>query len=272
MEDTQPLAVPLQTGWNMIGNPFLQAVERDLSAIQVQKGTEKKSLTGAQEAGWIEDFAWGWEGSAYRLIYDPSVVPQAEGVLNPWQGYWVKANQDCTLLLPPPGIESTVEAPGEVTLAWPELGRTSSRDASFTLVDLTTGTRRYMRTTSGYTYHPSRGETQRRFQIVAEPGPGNPLQITALQATPTRGPERGAQITFQLNRSAATEVTVLTLTGRVVSPIEQGRTRTAGLQQAVWTGQDEEGRPVPPGVYLVEVVATDEEGQQVRAVRTVRMP
>lgn len=68
----------------------------------MQRGTEKKSLREAQQAGWIEDYAWGWDGSAYRLVYDASVVPQAEGRLEPWKGYWVYAHQDCALLLPPP--------------------------------------------------------------------------------------------------------------------------------------------------------------------------
>ena len=36
-----------------------------------------------------------------------------------------------------------------------------------------------------------------------------------------------------------------------------------------WNGRDIQGRPLPSGVYLVEVQAEDEEGRRVRAITTV---
>jgi hypothetical protein len=166
-------------------------------------------------------------------------------------------------------VETSAEAPGEVTLTWPELGRTGSREVSFTLVDLTTGTRRTMRTMSGYTYRPSRGETQRRFQIIAEPGSDHSLHITSFQAQPTRG--GGVQLTFTLSQAAETAIHVRTLSGRAVAQVEGGRNRAAGLNTTVWDGRDHQGRPLPPGVYLVEVTAMDEEGWQTSAVRAVTL-
>jgi hypothetical protein len=355
----------------------------DLQALKVRRGAEEKTLAEARQAGWMEDFAWGWDQAAgqYVFIYDSSIVPGVADQLEPWKSYWVRAYVDCELILPPPppqgaasrqqraedppraadgrwtvrlvaladgkpvetvvmGVTPRLVVPpsgghealtgtlrtgwqvgrppepptgaaptqayfvdaagqplvvdlrqgtvapqewdyvvatrtgaaGSIVLTWPELGRTGPRDVSFTLVDLTTGKRQSLRTTGAYTYRPSRGEAQRRFQILVEPGHGTPLQITALQSTVTRGPEGAAQIAFQLTRSAVTEVTITTLAGRVVSGVERDQTRAAGLHQVVWPGRDEEGRPVPPGLYLVQVTATDEEGRQVQAVRTVRMP
>jgi len=67
------------------------------------------SLAQAQQAGWIEDYAWGWEQDAnnpntgrYVLVYDTSIIPGVKGQLEPWKGYWVYAHTDCELILPPP--------------------------------------------------------------------------------------------------------------------------------------------------------------------------
>ncbi len=53
-----------------------------------------------------------------------------------------------------------------------------------------------------------------------------------VQAATGRGPGKAVQITFQLNRSAATEVTIFTMGGRVVSRLEQARTRAAAMAEA----------------------------------------
>jgi len=362
-DETQPFAVPLKQGWNQIGNPWLEDLTWDLGALQVQLGGTMKALQELQAGEGIEPYAWRWDGSSYRLIYDNTMIPNVGHVLPAWEGAWVYAHTDCALILPPlrqhrgagstssrapgqgwtmrlcartdaghgeavlgvapqgrglavgpppdppteaggvkvrvlkegvplamevregsagkqewevvvhwgPKPEARRGQPGEVVLTFDGAGRVP-REVSLWLVDSVTGRRLSLRTQSAYRFVAREGETQRRFRIIAEPGRGNPLQITALQVAPMRGPERGAQITFQLNRSADTEVNLLTLTSRLVSPVERGRSRAAGLHQVVWTGRDTAGRPVPPGVYLVEVIARDEEGQQVRAVRTVKVP
>jgi len=377
-----PFAIALKRGWNQIGNPFLGDVKWDFSDVRVRRGADEKTLEQAQQAGWIECCAWGWKQEennpnrgVYVLISDPTVIPGVQGWLEPWQGYWVKVQEDCALILPPseetapppskasfrpqdgrwtvqivartgdgfaatvmlgvtprladqgcetglraalppppptgvaptraflidptgqplavdlrsncrtrqtwelvvePGSQSAgtseTSGPPEVTLTWPTLGRTGPSNASLILVDRTTGAERSLGITSHYTYRPSRGETHRRFQIMVEPRPEPALQITSLQATRRPGSERGILIAFHVNRSADTKVTVSTLTGRVVSQVEPVQTRAAGWQQVVWAGRDESGRPVPPGAYLVEVVAWDGEGPPARAVRVVRIP
>jgi hypothetical protein len=156
----------------------------------------------------------------------------------------------------------------EVILTWPNL-RSVPAEISLTLVDSVAGERRSLRTTIHYTYRPAKGETARSFQIIAEPGRAGSLQVLNLRAEPTRG--GGVQVQFLLNHSAETTVEVRTLNGREVATLERGTTRSAGENVVSWNGRDGQGRPLPPGVYLLEVQAVDEEGQAVQAVRTVTL-
>jgi flagellar hook assembly protein FlgD len=137
-----------------------------------------------------------------------------------------------------------------------------------------------MRTTTHYAYQPTvgaggsrsrqtSGPPLRRFQVVAEPKQGPGIQITDLRAEPGRGSR--LQIQFTLNQAAETTVVVRSLSGREIADVEQRKSRSTGLNAVAWDGRDAQGRPLPPGVYLLEVQALDEEGQQVRAVRSVTL-
>ncbi len=106
---TEEVTIPLQRGWNFISNPYLQEVVWDVNAIWVRKDRFLETLGRAQQAGWIEDYAWGWEQDKndpntgrYVLVYDTSIIPGVKGQLEPWKGYWVYAHTDCELILPPP--------------------------------------------------------------------------------------------------------------------------------------------------------------------------
>jgi hypothetical protein len=102
-------AIRLVTGWNSIGTLGDYKVIWSLSNIKVRRGNEERTLAQAQQAGWIEDYVWGWEQDAnnpntgrYVLVYDTSIIPGVKGQLEPWKGYWVYAHTDCELILPPP--------------------------------------------------------------------------------------------------------------------------------------------------------------------------
>jgi hypothetical protein len=353
--------IRLNSGWNMIGNPFLEAVHWDLDAIRVTHAGsgETKTLRQAQKAGWVEDYAWGWEPDAhdattgqYRLIFDES-IQEVEHELRPWQGYWIKARQACELLLnptPPAGREPTrlrlrraeaddwrfslvaqagkaaaecqlgvaregrafeqpPAAPGasveifslaegrgeplavdlrspsspgitwelavraaepraEVMLTWPDL-RTVPGDYTLTLVDEETGQRRAMRTTSYYRFTSGEGGRARRFRVEVKKSPGEALAITSLQVRPARG--GGLSINYVLSREAGVWVKVSTLHGQVVAYPSSEGSGSRGTNTLVWDGCDEQGRPVPNGVYLCEVTAQGEDGELARAVRTIRI-
>ncbi|MDW8320420.1 MAG: hypothetical protein RMM08_03560, partial [Armatimonadota bacterium] len=79
----------------------------DVQRIRVLHGDLLLTLAQAQQAGWIEDYAWGWQQDAndpsrgsYVLIYDASLIPGIRNTLEPWKGYWIKANVECELILP----------------------------------------------------------------------------------------------------------------------------------------------------------------------------
>jgi hypothetical protein len=153
----------------------------------------------------------------------------------------------------------------EVRLTWEGLGYLPKGMSAF-LVDMTTGTRRYLRTQSVYQFKPQPTETERRFKVILEQGGTGLLKVLNLRATPVRG--QGVLIQFALTKPATTQVEILTLTGRRVAVVESGQNRSAGQQSIVWRGVGVEGQKLPIGTYLIRVLASDEEGRQVQVMST----
>jgi flagellar hook assembly protein FlgD len=77
-------------------------------------------------------------------------------------------------------------------------------------------------------------------------------------------------VQFTLSDSARVSVTVQA-GGQVVRTLEQGRSRSRGVQQVVWDGRDAQGRAMPPGNYQVVIQAETEDGQLVRAVAPITL-
>lgn len=73
------------------------------------------------------------------------------------------------------------------------------------------------------------------------------------------------QIGFTLTDSADVQVQIRSA-GRVVRTLTSQAQRSAGSQQVVWDGRDDAGRTLPPGQYLVEITAVNEDGQVARAI------
>ncbi|MEJ5252448.1 MAG: CARDB domain-containing protein [Armatimonadota bacterium] len=101
-----PASIRLKPGWNLFGVTG-GAVTWDLQAIRVRRNDQTLTLAQAQEAGWLDDYAWGWQQDAsdpntgsYVLIYDASLIPGVRNTIEPWKGYWIRANVECELLLP----------------------------------------------------------------------------------------------------------------------------------------------------------------------------
>ncbi len=102
-DDTQPFTINLKGGsWNLIGNPWLFDLNWDVRAIHVRVNERTKALKDLQPQEGIEPYAWRWDGSRYQLIYDSSVLPGISDRLPAWEGAWVYAHQDATLILPAP--------------------------------------------------------------------------------------------------------------------------------------------------------------------------
>lgn len=93
----QAFGIPLQRGWNMIGDPFAGAVP--LSAVRVLDGAGNSlTLAQANPAGLVFPtlYAFPAGSTAYQA------VDASGGSLAPYQGYWVYALRACTLSVPPP--------------------------------------------------------------------------------------------------------------------------------------------------------------------------
>lgn len=108
--EIQPYVISLRPGWNMIGNPYIEPVLWDVSAIKVRKDGTELPLSQAEAQGWVEGYAWRWDGNAYRLVYSAGTpLPNVDESLPAWSGAWVFAYQPCEMILPiPQGIAAQI--------------------------------------------------------------------------------------------------------------------------------------------------------------------
>lgn len=148
----------------------------------------------------------------------------------------------------------------QVTLRWPNI-HSLPRTANLMLVNLETGERRYLRTTSSYTFRTSSTGTC-RFRIETTSS-GQLLRIQGVQVRSSRGNQH--TIAFSLTGEAMVQVNILA-GGKTVRSLMHQASRSAGLQQVSWDGRDQNGIALPPGTYTVEIRATSQEGQSARAV------
>jgi hypothetical protein len=102
----RPFSIPLSSGWNLIGAPFLSSVRWSDVKVQVAGQSTPITTTQAIQQGVLKAGLLTLGGSPYR---DSST-------LEPWTGYWVKATRSVTLLVPPPG--STANASQAPPPAW----------------------------------------------------------------------------------------------------------------------------------------------------------
>ncbi len=94
--------IPLQEGWNMIGNPFPFNVPWAACEVEITGAGGQLQRISLQEAA-ERDFI---RLQIYRFIpltgeYTWRTAPLGE--LIAWQGHWVKALKPCTLVVPPVG-------------------------------------------------------------------------------------------------------------------------------------------------------------------------
>jgi hypothetical protein len=152
----------------------------------------------------------------------------------------------------------------DYTLAWANTAAVP-RGMRLTLVDQSSGTRRAMNTTSSFTFHAGANETTRAFQIIAEPHAGSVVQVMNLHAATPQGRGIGATISFELTADAETSVEIQ-FGGRTVRRLARGRAVSAGVNQFVWDGKDDQGRGLPGGSYVINVTARTAEGAQTRQI------
>ena len=94
-----PFAIDLQPGWRQLGNPFLGQFRFSRSTVEYQGVT--MDLASASASGIINRFAWVYDSAAgdYDLIDESIAADNDDGVINPWQGFWVQVLKPCQLVL-----------------------------------------------------------------------------------------------------------------------------------------------------------------------------
>ncbi|MCS6862167.1 MAG: cohesin domain-containing protein, partial [Abditibacteriales bacterium] len=110
-------------------------------------------------------------------------------------------------------------------------------------------------------------ENARGLQVTTgnSKGGGKPrLLIARMQATPAG---EGVMIHYWLTQPAVVEGRVFTPTGKVVRSFAPVHASAVG--SLFWEGRQQNGSPAPRGIYFVELRARDEEGAEVKMMRTV---
>ncbi len=148
------------------------------------------------------------------------------------------------------------------TLLW-QGAHLAPRGVNPVLVDLQTGERKFLRTTSSHRFAVSRQGGVYRFRVEMLPNT-QLLRITQARVHGGRGSGGRYSIVYELSDTAQVEVSI-TSGGRLVRRLAAGVTRSAGLQQMTWDGRDHNGVAVPAGAYMVEIRANNSDGQTVRA-------
>jgi hypothetical protein len=92
---TATVYVPVESGWNQIGNPFTFDVQ--LADTRIRYQGEEVTLEQAQTNHWISMYLFGYDPASggYVMTMPPS------GVLNAVSGYWLRAYVDCEISIPP---------------------------------------------------------------------------------------------------------------------------------------------------------------------------
>lgn len=81
-------AIPIQTGWNMIGNPYPAEVALLNTTVKNIGTGEVLTFAAAVSAGWVGNAVYNFNGSTYDF------VGFNEAVLKLWQGYWLAVSGD----------------------------------------------------------------------------------------------------------------------------------------------------------------------------------
>ncbi|GIV07612.1 MAG: hypothetical protein KatS3mg017_0814 [Fimbriimonadales bacterium] len=94
---SQPFEIPLQQGWNLIGNPFTFDV--NWSAVQfIDPDTSAAiPLPTAVGKGIVANALWGYSFGAYTATTRMKV----------WEGYWLYVYRPTTLIIPPSAAAAT---------------------------------------------------------------------------------------------------------------------------------------------------------------------
>jgi hypothetical protein len=155
-------------------------------------------------------------------------------------------------------LELSSDKDDSATLLWPEIAKLPRR-VQLSITDLQSGRTAHLRSASSLPVTLRKGVVS-RYRITAQMAATQPLRITQLTTRATRS---GSSIAVRLSKDATLTARVLTQGGRVVQVLAGSRATTGGQEVLLsWNGRDGSGTSLPAGGYVVEIVATDSEGEQ----------
>lgn len=158
-------------------------------------------------------------------------------------------------------------ANADVSVTWPDIVSVP-KDYNLVLKDVDGGNSVYMRTRSSYVYNSGTKPGTRRFKLQVEPAnSGNRLLVTNVAVSQTKG--SGVSISYTISRDAQVEVRMRDNLNRVVRTLGGNTTRAAGINTVHWDSTFNDGRQVPVGLYLAEIVAIGPDGEVAKTVRPV---
>jgi hypothetical protein len=152
------------------------------------------------------------------------------------------------------------------TLTWSSLTNVP-RTTRLILVDMATGKRQYMQSSSGYSFVPGNSPT-RQFQILTEERTRGSLQIMNIVARQSRGAAT-IEMSYDLTQGATVTTEIKGLDGRTIRRLVPGRAAASGTNNVIWDGRDEKAASVASGSYLVNITARSPEGETARAIRMI---
>jgi hypothetical protein len=152
------------------------------------------------------------------------------------------------------------------TLTWSSLNNVP-RTTRLILVDMATGARQYMQSSSGYSFVPGNSPT-RKFQIITEERTRGSLQILNIVTRQSRGAST-IEMSYDLTQGATVTTEIKGMDGRTVRRLAPGRAASSGTNNVIWDGRDEKAISVSSGSYLVNITARTPDGESARAIRVI---
>ncbi len=105
-DQNSELRIPLLPGYNQFGTRFLFPVAFD--AVEIEKNGQRMGILDAARNSWVSNQLWYVDPVSDYYKYDTAGFGRVM-TIDPWQGYWMYANEAVTLILPPAPYESALK-------------------------------------------------------------------------------------------------------------------------------------------------------------------
>jgi subtilisin family serine protease len=105
MAPSGSLSVSLVRGWQQVGNPYFAAMNAGAATVNYEGTT--MDLPSADAANIMRQVFWRYnrQTNSYTLVAPFLGIGDAR--INPWEGFWVRVEKPCALILPRPGTVAT---------------------------------------------------------------------------------------------------------------------------------------------------------------------